>query len=301
MATLRPKNDTAVRIDRPALDTLDLAGQQAAVVGGTGGLGRAIARQLAARGANVTVVGQTFRDSGTPGLTFLHADLSLMSEAARVADELPAEQLDLLVITTGIIAAPDRQETPERLERDMAVSYLSRLVLTRRLAARLGTARPASAPRPRVFIMGFPGVGATIDLDDINAEKSYKSMTVHFGTVAGNEALVVDSAARYPSLDVFGMNPGFVATNIRSNMYGDGKAMRSVMEGTAKLFAPSPDQYAARVVPALVSPTLQEKSGLMIGNKGQAILRSADATPEHAAQIISQSLDLLRRYAPDAI
>ncbi|MFF8803174.1 MULTISPECIES: SDR family NAD(P)-dependent oxidoreductase [unclassified Methylobacterium] len=42
-----------------------------AVVGGTGGIGRAIARDLAARGAEVIVVGQTFRDQATKGIRFL--------------------------------------------------------------------------------------------------------------------------------------------------------------------------------------------------------------------------------------
>lgn len=301
MASISPKKNPSVHIDRPALDDVDLTGQRAAVVGGTGGLGRGIARRLADRGAQVTVVGQTFRDADTPRIEFLRADLSLMSEAARVADELPAEQLDLLVLTTGIMAAPEREQTPEGLERDMAVSYLSRLVLLRRLADRLGTARPTTSRRPRVFIMGFPGVGATIDLDDINAEKSYKNMAVHFGTVAGNEALVVDSAAKYPGLSVFGLNPGFVGTNIRSNMYGKRSVISSITEGLTKLLAPSADQYAARVVPALLSPTLDGKSGLMIGSKGQAILASADATATRSAEIIDRSIDLVRRVAPDTV
>lgn len=64
-----------------------------AVVGGTGGLGRALARWLAARGAVVTVVGRTFRDADVPRVSFVKADLSLMSEARRVVGPLAAEAL----------------------------------------------------------------------------------------------------------------------------------------------------------------------------------------------------------------
>jgi hypothetical protein len=53
----------------------------------------------------------------------------------------PAETLDLVIFTTGIFAAPRRQETAEGIERDMAVSYLSRLVLVREIAPRLGKNR----------------------------------------------------------------------------------------------------------------------------------------------------------------
>ena len=45
-------------------------GKRVAAVGGTGGIGQAISRRLAAQGARVTVVGQTFRDEGTKGLKF---------------------------------------------------------------------------------------------------------------------------------------------------------------------------------------------------------------------------------------
>ena len=69
---------------RTDLKSLDLSKLRVAVVGGTGGIGRAIALSLAARGASVTVVGQTFRDGGARGLTFMKADLSSMAEAGRL-------------------------------------------------------------------------------------------------------------------------------------------------------------------------------------------------------------------------
>ena len=67
-----------------------------------------------------------------------------MHEAQRVAALLPAETFDLFIFTTGIMAAPKRQETAEGIERDMAVSYLSRLVIVREIAPRLGKHRPAA-------------------------------------------------------------------------------------------------------------------------------------------------------------
>ena len=97
------ENVTWTRVD---LEQLDLSGKHAAVVGGTGGLGRGLALALAERGAQVVVVGRTLRDVGVPGLSFLQADLESMHEAQRVGRELAAERLDLLVLTTGIMTAP---------------------------------------------------------------------------------------------------------------------------------------------------------------------------------------------------
>src|SRR5206468_971294 len=150
-----------------------LTGMNVAIVGGTGGIGRALSRFMASRGASVVVVGRTFRDSDMPSIQFIQADLSLMREAQRVAQALPAETLDLVVFTTGIFAATKRQETAEGIERDMAVSYLSRLVILREIAPRLGKNRPAARMKPRVFIMGYPGTGQAGAIDDLNAEKSY--------------------------------------------------------------------------------------------------------------------------------
>src|SRR5690348_9751516 len=125
MLTRRDKNFVWRRVDARSLD---LEGMKVAIVGGTGGIGRALSRFMVSRGAAVLVVGQTFRDADVPGIEFIKADLSLMREARRVGSLLPAETLDLVIFTTGIFAAPKRQETAEGIERDMAVSYLSRLV-----------------------------------------------------------------------------------------------------------------------------------------------------------------------------
>ncbi|MEM5717745.1 hypothetical protein AAGC89_04440 [Proteus mirabilis] len=76
--------------------SLNLQGKKAIVVGGTGGLGREITQSFASCGASVVVVGQTFRDAGTSNIQFVKADLSLLSEAQRVAKALPAETADIL-------------------------------------------------------------------------------------------------------------------------------------------------------------------------------------------------------------
>jgi NAD(P)-dependent dehydrogenase (short-subunit alcohol dehydrogenase family) len=126
------------------------------VVGGTGGIGRALARFVAAKGADVTVVGRTFRDAGLPNLRFVEANLESMTEARRVGLELEADALDLLVLTTGIMTAPVREQTAEGLERDLAVSYLSRLAILREAAPRLGRGRHDSSLKPACSSWVFP-------------------------------------------------------------------------------------------------------------------------------------------------
>jgi hypothetical protein len=75
------KRDKGFAWNRVDASTFNLKGMKVAIVGGTGGIGRAFSRFMAARGAGIVVVGQTFRDSDVPGIEFIKADLSLMREA----------------------------------------------------------------------------------------------------------------------------------------------------------------------------------------------------------------------------
>ncbi len=284
-----------VRRASPVLSPASLRadGLRVAVVGGTGGLGRALALLLAERGAEVTVVGRTFRDEGTPRLSFLPADLETVEGARRAADALPAEDLDLLVLTTGILSAPRREVTADGLERDLAVSYVSRFVLLRAVGDRLGRSRPAA---PRVFVMGFPGTGELGDPDDLNAERAYRQMAAHLNTVAANEALVLDAAARFPRLSIFGLNPGLVSTDIRANALGGTTSWRfAIVESLLKLFTPTPRRYAERVVPALLAPELDGQTGFHLNKKGQPIEPSAGMTPERVAAFTRATEALLAR------
>jgi NAD(P)-dependent dehydrogenase (short-subunit alcohol dehydrogenase family) len=277
------------------LATISLAGLKVAVIGGTGGIGRAISRQLAAKGADVVVVGQTFRDQNAPRIAFMRADLSLLQEARRVADQLQARVLDIVIFTTGIMAGPTREVTAEGLERDLAVSYLSRFVILNGIAPHLGKDRTKSETRPRVFVMGFPGTEQKADVDDLNSERSYKRMAAHANTVAGNEVLVLEAGRRFPDIDVFGLNPGMVKTSIRENFFGSRLSL-AVVEWLTGFMMIEPDVYAGRMVPLLVSRDLNGRSGAMFNAKAQAILPSPSAqTASYATALTTASEALIAR------
>ncbi|WP_145044148.1 SDR family NAD(P)-dependent oxidoreductase [Mycobacteroides abscessus] len=276
------------------ISALDLSGQHLAVIGGTNGLGQAIARQALQVGARVTVVGRTFRGTATRGLRFIQADLSSMNESIRLADELPAESIDVLLFTNGIFAAKTREETAEGIERDMAVSYLSRFAILQRIAPRLGKNRSDQSTAPRVFVMAGPGAGMLGDPADLNAEAEYSGLKAHKNTVAANEALVVAGAAgEYPGLALFGLGPGAIKTGIRSNYLGEGSLSHRLSEAIISLTQQSPEQYAARIVPLLFAPDLNKYNGIMFNNKAKPILASQGMNLPYAKQFIASSQALL--------
>ena len=109
-------------------------------------------------------------------------------------------------------------------------------------------------------------------LEDLNAETSYAAMRVNMNTVAGNEMLVLDGARRHGNATFFGLNPGLIRTNIRDNFLGPGSLKSRVAESLIGLFTPTPDAYAERLVPLLVSPDLETHTGAMFDQKGRAVL-----------------------------
>jgi NAD(P)-dependent dehydrogenase (short-subunit alcohol dehydrogenase family) len=121
------KRDPSITCRHVDPDTFDLNGVRGAVIGGAGGIGCSLSRSLAKQGCSVLVVGQTFRDDGVKNISFMKADLRPIEDAKRVAQDLPAEQRDLVVMTMGIMAGPRREVTTGGIERDLAISYLSRL------------------------------------------------------------------------------------------------------------------------------------------------------------------------------
>jgi NAD(P)-dependent dehydrogenase (short-subunit alcohol dehydrogenase family) len=275
-------------------ESLDLSGKRVVVVGGTGGIGRALSRFMAERNAQVTVVGQTFRDVDRPRISFVKADLELMSEARHIGQKLPAEELDLVVFTTGIIAGPSREETSEGIERDLAVSYLSRLAMIREIGPRLGKRRMNPISKPRVFVMGMPGTNQTGNIEDLNSEKAYSPMPTHLNTVAGNEALVLHSARQYPDINFYGLNPGLIKTNIRSNLSGGQESIRHrITEGIIGILTISADTYARRIVPLLFSTDIESASGASFNQKAIAILPSEIMTQSYVNEYVEASDRLL--------
>lgn len=288
------KQDPNFKLQTVALDSLKLDSLNVVIVGGTGGLGRAIALELGSKGARVTVIGRTFKDAGVENIKFVEADLSSIKVSKEVAERLPAEDIDILLFTTGIFASKEKQVTEEGLERDLAVSFLNRLVMMKILAPKMKDRKNSLGFGPRIFLMGYPGAGNLGTIDDLNQEKNYGLMKAHMNTVAGNEALVLVGGNRYPNLRVFGLNPGFVKTNIRDNLLGQGSWKSYFIETIIGLLNKSPEQYAQKIAPLLVTPEIEKRSGTSFNANAQSILASEGMTLDYATSYVEASEELLK-------
>ena len=235
-------------------------------------MGRAIALELFSKGAEVIVVGRTFRDQNVQRLSFIRADLSEIKNVQTLAKELPAETIDILIKTQGIFSGKQRKTNSAGIELDMATSFLSRFIILREVADIIGKNRINSTIKPRVFIWGFHGGERKATLDDFNSDKNYRWTVAHGNTVVDNEALVIDSAERFPLINFYGMNPGIISPNIMSGVFGDNSVLLKIQQTVMGILFQSAEQYAKKITPLLVSPDIEQYSGAMFGRHGNPIL-----------------------------
>ena len=159
----------------------DLSGKVALVTGSTDGLGRDVARRLAAAGAHVLITGRSVArgDSLVHEITtsrkgsarFYRADLASLDEVRRLADAVKHDnqRLDLLINNAGVGFVLD--STPkfsaEGHEMHFAVNYLAHYLLIKQLLPLI----VASAPSRIINVSS--GSQEAIDFDDVMMTKRF--------------------------------------------------------------------------------------------------------------------------------
>jgi len=159
------------------------------ITGATDGLGRQVARDLAARDVTLLLHGRhrekgetTVREieeaAGRHSVTYYNADFSSLAAVRRLADEIRADQecLDVLINNAGLGAGPrgaQRKESADGFELRFAVNYLAPFVLTHRLLPLLRRSAPAR-------IVNVASVGQEpIDFDNVMLERGYNGLRAY--------------------------------------------------------------------------------------------------------------------------
>lgn len=139
---------------------MELRGSRALITGATGGLGRAIAQELAAGGAELVLTGRRAEVlaglADEVGAQVVTADLAEPGGAADLVDEVGA--VDVLVANAALPASGDLLDfEPERIDRCLQVNLHAPIQLARRLV-------PGMVERRRghlVFVSSLAGITTT--------------------------------------------------------------------------------------------------------------------------------------------
>ncbi|NIM92172.1 MAG: SDR family NAD(P)-dependent oxidoreductase [Anaerolineales bacterium] len=233
-----------------------MRGRNILITGGTSGMGKATASQLAKMGTQLLLIGRN-RDkgeaavidikhaSGSETVIFFQADLSLLREMRRTAGYIRQafDQLDVLVHGAGGTFPQQRVLTDEGLEMSFAVDFLVRHVLTNELLDLLH-----AAPAPQV--LSIAGGGAeykAVDFENLNGEKSYSWSEAVAQASATNDLLTMEQINRYQDITFYNYGPGLVRTaTIMGTLLG-----RVFFNTIGRLFSRSAEQAANDIVALL--------------------------------------------------
>ncbi len=291
-------------------DTAPADGARVALVtGGTAGIGRAVALQLARAGDRVLFVGRDARRgadvlaalhtvSPGPEHAFVPADLSLLSETAKVADTVArrTDRLDAAVFCAGILSTVP-EWTAEGLERNLVLNYLSRYLLVRRLLPTL-----TRSPSGRLVLVANAGrYPDTLDFDDLQHHRGRPGLAVAGRTQFANDLLATELAARLRGTRVEAtcVYPGLVATDVFRNARGLPAIARIAASVLQRLVARSPER-AARTPAFLAHSDRATGTGGAFFGPGirRRQIPERARRPDRRQRLWDASEDLVRAYLP---
>ncbi|WP_067650449.1 SDR family NAD(P)-dependent oxidoreductase [Nocardia harenae] len=281
----------------------------AVVTGATSGIGAAIARNLAAGGMRVTLVGrdgdrldQARRRilAGIPDaeLTSERADLSLLGEVRSLAERLADPPPDVVVSNAAIIADV-ADHTVEGHQRTLATNHLAPYLLLRSLIEPIGT-RPA-----RFVIVGASPRGLArmpIDVDDLARNTSHDLGSVPslrplvaYGRTKNMNAMLVYALARRlreTRITVNGAHPGI----IRGTRLGHGNRrglLRAFAAASTLFSSGSPDTGADTPTWLATAPEVETVTGQFFVERNAVTTAPHTTDPTRCDQLWDESARLV--------
>src|SRR5215207_10900629 len=209
------------------------------VTGATDGLGKRVARELAAKGTTVLLHGRSPErleatleelrsQTSSQKVGSYVADLSSLAAVRDLADRILSEhdRLDGLVINAGIIVQ-ERKESEDGYELTFAVNYLSHFLLTRLLLPLLKDSAPA-----RIVNVASAGQ-SPLDFSNLMLEHGYDAMKAYSQSKLAQIMFTFDLAEhlRDTGVTVNALHPAsLMDTKMVQSTFG--YTMSTVEEGT---------------------------------------------------------------------
>jgi NAD(P)-dependent dehydrogenase (short-subunit alcohol dehydrogenase family) len=284
---------------------VDMEGRVCVVTGGTAGIGRATAEDLARRGATVVILGRAsdrveaarreiVAATGNEDVEVVVADLESQRQVRQAAAEIVARhpQVHVLVNNAGVFPRV-RAETEDGIEKAFAVNYLSHFLLTHQLLDALKAGAPS-----RVVNVASQVQGAKIDFDDLMFEKrKYSTMRAVSASKLALIYFTMELAERFDGtgVTVNAIHPGLTKTAITKDM---SKPMRTLLN----LFSGPPARGARTSVYLATSDEVRGVSGkFFIKSKQRNVPRQAtDQQTQKRLWEVSRALVNLGEPGPRA-
>ncbi|CAG1999422.1 unnamed protein product [Fusarium graminearum] len=233
------------------------------LVGGTGGIGYAIACRIAANTPSSTVIISGRNEPKNiphSNMQFRALDASSMRAIKKYTDEVKATQdrFGTLVLTQGILTTAGRTETSEGIDRKMALHYYGRQLLIRELM-------PALTEDAKVLIVldSVRGGPDKLNWEDLDLKTNFTISSAAAHCLSMTDAMIqrygAEQKAAGNKRHFIHATPGVVNTNIASSLPW---YLRGPASAAASLFGVSPDTCAEHMVKGIENAAaFGEKAG----------------------------------------
>ncbi|MER6512915.1 SDR family NAD(P)-dependent oxidoreductase [Nonomuraea sp. NPDC001636] len=282
---------------------------------GTAGIGLETALGLAAAGLAVTVIGrdpargaravERLNATGPAHpARFLSADLASLDAVRTLAGRIAAEgPLTVLVNNVGAMFAR-RQDSVDGIEASFAVNHLSPYLLTELLIPSLST----GAPSRIVNVTSASTVLARRAFDAVEPPGGYYGFHWYGRAKLANLAYALQLAGRLDGtgVSVFAADPGGAATDMTDGTLRDPKIVSpglrllwSLVRRRFERATSGPASAAARPsIVAATDPSLDGRTGLLIGPQGRPVTPPRAATDPRLVRAVHRLSERLAPLAP---
>jgi len=236
------------------------------ITGATDGIGLAAAKSIAKKGYHVSLVGRNpdkgkkaletiISHSGNENLDFFECDLSLVANVKDLADRIKQKhsKIDVLLNNAGG-ANKTKQITSEGLEKTFATNQMNYFVLSTELLNILSESNDGRI----VNVASNAHIGAELDYENINSEKSFSAWTSYCVSKLMNIMFTYQLSSMQDRVSVNVLHPGFVDTNIAGN---EGNLIKYIVKFGAKMFARTVDNGADSSIYLSTSDEVKGVSG----------------------------------------
>jgi NAD(P)-dependent dehydrogenase (short-subunit alcohol dehydrogenase family) len=283
-------------------DDVDGVSKVCMVTGATSGLGLATARQLAALGATVIVVGRdaakcaavaaSISSSSTAAAAgWLVADFADQDALRRIAAEAEERhsRIDVLVNNAGA-TYPKRRLTPEGIELTLAVNHLAAFRLTTFLLGRLRESAPARV----VNVSSVAHERASFNFDDPAMDGGYRPFAAYSRSKLANLWFTYELARRLEGsgVTVNAVHPGLVRTALGDHSGALRRAGWRLLHVAYRKVSLSPEEGAAAITHLATAPELEDVTGRYFVGRRAAESSPASRDPAAAARLWALSEEL---------
>ena len=198
------------------------------ITGATDGIGKEAAIELAKKECNLILIGRN-KEKGEKvvgqirkvaenyvDIDYFTADLMLMKEVSRVADEVSRKypKIDILLNNVGAYFA-FRGVTEEGFERTFALNHLGYFLMTKKLLPLI----EKSNYKRIVNVSSSAHYGIDFEFDNLNGEKKYSGFDIYKKSKLANVMFTYELAKRVKDKGITAncLHPGFVSTNFGKN------------------------------------------------------------------------------------